>query len=451
MKKLLLSLLAVAGAWTSAFALDDEPAWKNDWTNAPANGSKFYLYNTAADGFIKGNMAKGSSFVSATDAGLWTKNNKNVSTQLDGKTYYLKMDTDEAFTNETNNNSWARNYSYSYKEGKFAITASIVIYDCCFYNKDGVFSSTYFKNLTGAFSGDPKYEWFLINETQYANHMAYVTYYNEAVNAKTVDATDVSKAWRDKHLFSFKFKNISETNQVEELEQLTNEIKAWEANPEEYALLKDDAVCPAINGLTHIDIERAIKAGTWNTLCLPFSMPIPTGWEVKYLSGVTYENGAYDAQFTEATSIEAGVPYIVKVENAETEIVYNNNAGFSLSDDISPVQVYTEDNAHSLTFIGVFEPQDLKDCYFISGGKFYHAAAGKGNTTKAYRAIFYTDTPASSAQLIYTVDEGALTLIDAPELIDNSAAPVFDMQGRRVNNPVSGQLYMKNGKKFIQK
>lgn len=205
--------------------------------------------------------------------------------------------------------------------------------------------------------------------------------------------------------------------------------------------------------VTNVTLTRTIKAGTWNTLCLPFDMEIPEGWTVKQLSGVTYtsETNSYDAQFTAASSIVAGKPYIVKVEDAVTEIIRNDDAGFHLAETPQPDEA--SDNGGTLYFTGVFAPvADIAGCYFISGGKFYYAAEGKGNSTKGYRALFTTTTGrSSSAQLIYTVDEGALTLIDAPELIGNDAAPVFDMQGRRVNNPVSGQLYMKNGKKFIQK
>lgn len=456
MKKLLLSFLAVAGAWTSAFAQDPIPAWQNDWTSAPTNGSKFYLYNTAADGFIKGNMAKGSSFVSATDAGLWTKNSSNVSTQLSGKTYYLKMDTDEAFTNETNVNTYARNYTYEFDaDGKISIVYASGGREYNFWkDNNGKFATSYYKGILS--SGKKVYEWYLINETQYANHMAYIEYYNEAVKAKDVEATNISKAWRDKHLCSFKFTSISQVNQVEELEQIIEEIKAWEANPEEYALLKETEAYPGIaNDVTHVDVERTIKAGTWNTLCLPFSMDIPEGWTVKELCGVEYSSttNSYDAQFTEASSIEAGKPYIVKVENKVTEIVRNDAAGFSLVPTVASVYVCTEENnGGTLYFTGILAPvDDIFGCYFINSGKFYYAAEVGKNSSKAYRALFTTSSSSSSTQLIYTVDEGALTLIDAPELIDNDAAPVFDLQGRRVNAPVSGQLYVKNGKKFIQK
>lgn len=204
------------------------------------------------------------------------------------------------------------------------------------------------------------------------------------------------------------------------------------------------------NTVTNVTLTRAIKAGTWNTLCLPFDMEIPAGWTVKELSGVTYNSVAdsYDAQFSTAASIVAGKPYIVKVSTEVPEITRNDAAGFKLAAAPTPDEV--SDNGGTLTFTGVFAPQNLANCYFISGGKFYYATPGKGNTTKAYRALFTIGGASSSAKLVYTVDGDEVTLIDAPELVPANDAPVFDLQGRRVNAPVSGKLYIKNGKKFVQ-
>lgn len=202
--------------------------------------------------------------------------------------------------------------------------------------------------------------------------------------------------------------------------------------------------------VTNVKLTRTIKAGTWNTLCLPFDMEIPAGWTVKELSGVSYNSVAdsYDAQFSTASSIVAGKPYIVKVSTEVPEITRNDAAGFKLA--AAPTSVEVFDNGGTLTFTGVFAPKDLANCYFISGGKFYYATPGKGNTTKAYRALFTIGGASSSAKLVYTVDGDEVTLIDAPELVPANDAPVFDLQGRRVNAPVSGKLYIKNGKKFVQ-
>lgn len=253
---------------------------------------------------------------------------------------------------------------------------------------------------------------------------------------------------------------ISEAGLAEnEVDPLTELITAWNADPEKFALLKETDEQYKVNGksVTHVTVIRTIKAGTWNTLCLPFDMAIPSGWTVKELSGVNYNSvaDAYDAQFSTASSIVAGKPYIVagkpyivKVDAAVSEITRNDAAGFKLADVPTPVEV--SDNGGTLYFGGIFVPMDLAGCYFISGGKFYYAAPDKGNTTKAYRALFTVVGGTSSAKLIYTVDGDEVTLIDAPELVPANDAPIYDLQGRRVNAPVSGKLYVKNGKKFVQ-
>lgn len=460
MKRFLLSLIAFAGVWMTAGAQVDLPSmpvldWKNDWTIAPETGEQFYLYNTAADGFIKGNMGKGSKFVSAADAGLWTKNSSNVSTELDNKTYYLKMDTDEAFTNETNANSYARNYTYEFQSEKTSI-----IYAsgnrCYNFWKDGngKFATSYYQGIFA--TGKKVYEWYLINETQYKNHMAYLAYYDAATKAIAVksSATQASQDWLDWYLESFDYDTfeyqISSDDWTTEINARKNVLDDYKTYYDKYALYKDENtyVAPA-NNLTHVTVLRNINNSNWMTLCLPFGMPVPQGWTVKELTGVTYDKGAYDAKFTAITGdIKAGKPYIVKLENAVSEIVYNNPQGVILCDDPEPVTV-TEATGHSLTFVGVFEHMDLANCYFISGGKFYFAPEGAGNYTNAYRAIFYTDAQSAGANIAYSFADEETGITSVNENVYENEN-LYNIAGQRVGENAKG-IIIKNGKKYIQK
>lgn len=454
MKKLLLSLLAVAGAWTSAFAQDPVPAelpakipaWQNDCTSAPANGDKFYLYNTAADGFIKGNMGKGSAFVSATDAGLWTKNNSNVSTQLSGKTYYLKMDTNEAFTNQTNADLYARNYTYEFDaDGKISIVYASGGREYNFWkDNNGKFATSYYKGLLS--SGKKVYEWYLINETQYANHMAYVAYYNEAVNAKTVDASEVSKAWRDKYLFSFKFTNISVDNQVEELERLTDEIKVWENAPQNYALMTDElASYPTItNQLTQIDIVRTIPAGKWNTICIPFDYH-PSGWTIYEVTEQSQNGDAISVTVgpSEDGYIKAGKPYVIK-PGSDVDCIIANDVTLTDADTDGEI----------LPLVGTYSPVTVKQGdYYVStatGDLTFKYLGTPSSTLKGFRAYF-PNVQGNSNRMLFSVDEGSLTqILDAISEEQSKNPEMYDLNGRRTNALKSG-IYVVGGKKVIIK
>ena len=67
---------------------------------------------------------------------------------------------------------------------------------------------------------------------------------------------------------------------------------------------------------------------------------------------------------------------------------------------------------------------------------------------RAFRAVIYNNN-AGGAPAYYPT-------AFAPEgiqgvTVDDNQAEVFDLAGRRVEAPVKGQVYVKNGKKFIQK
>lgn len=448
MKKLLLSLLAVAGAWTSAGAV----VWVNDVTPT-AGGQSFYLCSVQTKYFLG---ITDNKTVDAKDAKLftWRSDNRLVT---DG--HYVKLTTNDVTfpTSQPGNTLGTDNGTFRFVKSSdyYNVGLSGKLMGNSYWLKN---KSNY--NLENPINSQSDSRWYLISQNQYTNHWS-VEAYEKAVaayNAKDkTGISDESMAWAAKYLDvdnAAEYQTrISEAGlAANEVDPLTELITAWTAEPEKFALLKDTDEQYTVNGktVTHVDVERTIKAGTWNTLCLPFSMDIPTDWTVKELSGVTYNSVAdsYDAQFSTAASIVAGKPYIVKVKAEVTEITRNDAAGFKLAAVPTPVEV--SDNGGTLYFGGIFVPMDLAGCYFISGGKFYYAAPGKGNTTKAYRALFTVVGGTSSAKLIYTVDGDEVTLIDAPELVPANDAPIFDLQGRRVNAPVSGKLYVKNGKKFVQ-
>ncbi len=74
------------------------------------------------------------------------------------------------------------------------------------------------------------------------------------------------------------------------------------------------------NGNTHtVVLGRTLKGGVWNSFSAPFAISetmvtkvFGTGVVVKKLTGSSFENGALSFTFEEATSIEAGKPYIIK-------------------------------------------------------------------------------------------------------------------------------------------
>lgn len=476
MKKLLLFLLAVAGAWTSAFALDGyvthtqdvtmtlnradlNHVTNNQFVYTNGNYGTFTLSGDANIDYLSGNdkcldLNKGSQFYFS-----WADNNTIYSiskvTSFTIKTASYKWTNAYVSLNNGSNVQIQTSSTDKTKDSSYKTVSTS--------NDNGLpnnlsikYSSLNFNQYICYISCDYQVEYYTLDFTK-ANILmtqAEALYNNLSEESK---ASAEGQALIGAKNTTSSFKGVHENEAVDVNNNtlrstLTSYENAIQAAIDAFTCNLADTDEYTVPGktVTNITLTRAIKANTWNTLCLPFDMEIPAGWTVKELSGVTYNSVAdsYDAQFSTAASIVAGKPYIVKVSTEVPEITRNDAAGFKLAAAPTPVEV--SDNDGTLTFTGVFAPQNLANCYFISGGKFYYATPGKGNTTKAYRALFTIGGASSSAKLVYTVDGDEVTLIDAPELESDNNAPIYDLQGRRVNAPVSGKVYVKNGKKFVQ-
>ena len=115
---------------------------------------------------------------------------------------------------------------------------------------------------------------------------------------------------------------------------------------------------------------------------------------------------------------------VTKIETAAA-IDGNHLQGFTVS---SPDH---KDNAYGLT---------------IENGKLVFKPVG--DAIRAFRAVIYKNNAAAPApQFILT--SFAPTGIENVTVEENNN-DVFDLTGRRVEKPVKGQLYIKNGKKFVQ-
>lgn len=196
-----------------------------------------------------------------------------------------------------------------------------------------------------------------------------------------------------------------------------------------------------------VTVKRNIKANTWSTFVVPFDMTIPTGWEVKKLTGTEY-NAATDnitLIFGKATSIEAGEPYMVRVPKNVTEIV------------VQDAYVNTTLNnftADHVTFVGSYVACNIPaNSYFISSNKFYLSVnPANPDKIRGFRGYFTPNIPeARSISFRFDDEEGDGTTEIAPSTLNpQPSTEIYDLMGRRVENPTQG-IYIVNGKKVIIK
>ncbi len=205
---------------------------------------------------------------------------------------------------------------------------------------------------------------------------------------------------------------------------------------------------------TYVKLNRTLVANMWNTLCVPFAISkeeikanFGEGTLVEKLDAV---NGN-TVNFADATSIEAGVPYLIKPTVAGTTYTFNGK-------EVSADAPKAEGNA-DVTFQGIYSPTDItnngtvKAAGVTEGGKVLFVNAG--SKTKAFRCFFTISDNASITPAMLKVSiKGVETAINSI-VMDNSNATdnaIYNLQGQRVNgNSLTKGIYIKNGKKFAVK
>jgi len=193
---------------------------------------------------------------------------------------------------------------------------------------------------------------------------------------------------------------------------------------------------------SHLFLEEATKF-TLSTDKLGYiSFFAPTAVEVP--SDVDVYSGKINAQnsvisFTKLNSkqIPANTAVLLRKGTGETSFEVKKIASTTSTISNNGLRGYTVsskdhlNNAYGLT---------------VEGGKLIFKPLTQG--VRAFRAVIYSNTAAGAPAYYPTAF--------APEgihgaTVDENQAEVFDLAGRRVEAPVKGQVYVKNGKKFIQK
>lgn len=205
---------------------------------------------------------------------------------------------------------------------------------------------------------------------------------------------------------------------------------------------------------TYVKLNRTLVANKWNTLCVPFAI---SEEEIKANFGEDTLVEKLDAvngntvNFADATSIEAGVPYLIKPTVAGTTYTFNGK-------EVSADAPKAEGNA-DVTFQGIYSPTDItnngtvKAAGVTEGGKVLFVNAG--SKTKAFRCFFtISDNTSITPAMLKVSIKGVETAINSI-VMDNSNATdnaIYNLQGQRVNgNSLTKGIYIKNGKKFAVK
>jgi hypothetical protein len=217
----------------------------------------------------------------------------------------------------------------------------------------------------------------------------------------------------------------------------------------------------AKNGV-NVTLKRSMVANEWNTICLPFAVTMDKakaafGDNVKIVELDT--EAAVDANvlsFKASTGIAAATPYLIKPSTVADEYTFENvditdkAAGYSTTANVD------------VAFKGIYNMVDITKDVVEFGATYYAAFLGadnkiykakaNGNKTKGFRAYFAIPKDAAASALRVVIDGTATSIKNIDSEVVESNAPVYNLQGQRVNgNNLTPGIYVKAGKKFVVK
>ena len=231
-------------------------------------------------------------------------------------------------------------------------------------------------------------------------------------------------------------------------------------------------ISKALNKTQSVNLYRQLTADMWNAICLPFSLDeanmkrlFGEGYLLRTFSGVQKNGNSVKLLFSEATTFEAGVPYIVLPTQSVERNVMKVFANVTLTNGTPTVVTKEDAEGNTYTFQGIYEPTSFtandKSIRFIgSGNKFYYPS--NTNAMRAFRCYFTlpSDIAASLAKIDMALDEnmGVATGIIAVDLDtspqEQTTGRIYSVSGQYLGTQATGLqkgLYIRDGKKFVVK
>ena len=199
--------------------------------------------------------------------------------------------------------------------------------------------------------------------------------------------------------------------------------------------------------------NREMKAGTtWATLCLPYEVSL-TGQKFRAFSLLSANEGSIELKEVE-TSIAAGTPVIIKMNNGETTL------SFSEANKEIAQKVVSADGSYQLQGLytkKVFDKDADNNCYIVKGDKLMNPTKLLENTSttqvgsKPFRAYMVDNTSSSAGAKMFSIAIGDnTTAIDSLNTIADDKAVYYDLQGNRLSAPQKGINIVKRGSKTMK-
>ena len=202
--------------------------------------------------------------------------------------------------------------------------------------------------------------------------------------------------------------------------------------------------------------SREMKEGTtWATLCLPFEVSLADK-NFRAFKLLSANESTSTIQLEEiTTSITAGTPVIIKMNNGETTLSISE-----ANKEIAQKVVSAADGNYQLQGIytqKVFDKDADNNCYIVKGDKLMNPTKLLENTSttqvgsKPFRAYMVDNTSSSAGAKMFSIAIGDnTTAIDSLNTIADDKAVYYDLQGNRLSAPQKGINIVKRGSKTMK-
>ena len=207
--------------------------------------------------------------------------------------------------------------------------------------------------------------------------------------------------------------------------------------------------------MADVTLTRTLQTGSYNTFSVPFAIPADkfsdyklTG--VKKLTDSEFDSstGVLSLTFDDATAIEAGKPYLVKVSENVENPVFNGVTVSSTKQNTETTAVDFIPTLGATTFVG-----DVKSFLFLGASNTLYHPNAVNQQMMGFRAYFLLKGDAAGARA-FRLDFG-----EGIKAIDNftisQSDNCYDLSGRKIVKSSNGKMakgvYIERGKKFVIK
>lgn len=232
--------------------------------------------------------------------------------------------------------------------------------------------------------------------------------------------------------------------------------------------------------LSCMEYKRTLLADSrWNALYVPFEIPvadIADKYDVAYINDVRLydsnndgeidENGMeVEVVYVKSGTLHANTPYLIRVKKTLSAEAKDEaramNLALSTKLCLAEEKVYDCSSLYkTFTFGGIYNKtavEDLPGAYAISSDGIWHPMSA-GSSLKPFRIYmkienrdgtpFQPDAAEAGIRIRVAGEDNATGIVETEG--DNGKAEIYDIAGRRVQNPAKG-IYVVNGKKTVIK